>query len=311
MIKKLVALSWCALALVLLAACVQDLPMTRQMSANNIAGPVFLIPRTIQAGNFSLKAFERNYQRGGTAILYIEGDGTAFVNSKTISPISTPTDPVGLRLAAQDSHDNVFYLARPCQYRGTFMGKKECPNEYWTTHRFAPEVLSSYMIALDNLKAFNEVSGFHIVGYGGGAAIAAILAAQRSDILSLRTVAGNLDHQMMSRIHGTNELTGSLNPLDYATSLASKPQRHFVGKLDRVAPPKVYMSFAQKMGPTSCNAVTLVDKADHEMGWVEQWRVLKDLPTSCSQTQDAGLISTDVPLQINPADLGGQLSVIK
>ncbi len=54
-------------------------------------------------------------------------------------------------------------------------------------------MVNSIHKTLDQIKTRYNASGFNLIGYSGGGAIAALVAADRNDILSLRTVAGNLD----------------------------------------------------------------------------------------------------------------------
>lgn len=284
----------------LLTGCVAaDYPEMREQNAKQVAQKVFMMPRDIAASPFMLQAYERVYEKDAPATLYIEGDGTPFANADTASLNPTPTDPIGLRLAARDGGKNAIWLARPCQYNQGWQNGKDCPQTYWTNKRFAPEVIDAYMSALDNIKRYNNVTAFNIVGYDGGAAIATILAAKRDDILSLRTVAGNLDHRTTSQLHNTTFLDGSLNPIDFAAQAARLPQRHFIGKLDRITPPAVYNSYAQNAGDGSCMNVSLVDNADHERGWVEQWTVLKDMPLDCANAAEPQ------PVPFDPSSLDG------
>ena len=107
-------------------------------------------------------------------------------------------------------------------------------------------------------------------GFGGGA-VAAILAAQRDDVASLRTVAGNLDHRAHSAHHNVSYLEGSLNPPDFAAKLARVPQYHFIGGQDSVVPPGVLHSYLQSLGATSCAQYEFVQEAEHDKGWVNIW----------------------------------------
>lgn len=297
-----------ALAAVSMTAC-HDMPEYKKASAMNTALPVFMIPRVVPADPFTLQAYERVHKKYTTAVLYIEGDGTPYADANTLNFSSTPPDPVGLRLASQDGSPNVIYLARPCQYRQRYQGKEECPKVFGAEARYSEAVIHGYMNALDNIKAYHDLTGFEIVGYDGGAAIAAILAAQRTDIVSLRTVAGNLDTKTTSYLNNTKELDKSYNPVNYATKLALMPQRHFVGKLDRITPPAVYNSFAQALGPTPCNTSTLVDGADHMHGWVEQWNTLRTLPVGCQNMNKPALIEEPAPVPFDPSTLDGDKGI--
>lgn len=284
---------------VLLSAC-HEVPTIRRDSAMRTALPVHMIPRVVPADPFTLQGYERVHQKFTTAVLYIEGDGPTYASPTTLNFTSTPVDPVGLRLAAQDGSKNVVYLARPCQYRNSkYQGKDECPKVFTTDAKFSEAVIHGYNAALDNIKAYHDVTGFEIVGYDGGAAIAAILAAQREDIVSLRTIAGNLDTKATADLHKVAVPNKSYNPADYANQLRDMPQRHFVGKLDKVTPPAVYASYSQKLGNTPCNAASLIDNADHEHGWTEQWSTLRNLPAACTQPVEA----EPIPVTFDPTSL--------
>ena len=275
----------CAAAL--LTGCVAEHPVVAEDIAKRTAMPVFMIARKIPSTPFTLQAYERVYKKSYPATLYIEGDGE-----------QTPTNPVALRLAAQDGGSNVIWIARPCQYFSV-KTSKTCPAEYSTSKRFAPEVIESYNQVLNNIKATYNIPSFDIVGYDGGAAIATILASQRSDITSIRTVAGNLDPKTTASTNKQILADGSLNPLDFAAGISNIPQRHFIGKLDAETPPAVYNSFAQASGNGHCMNVTLVNNADHENGWTEQWKVLKDMPMDCAQPAEP------VPVPFDPTPLDG------
>lgn len=279
-----------------LAGCASH-PVMQDDAVKRTALPVFMLQRDIPGSQFMFESRERVYQKFQPATIYIEGDGKAYIDENRISDDATPDDPVALRLAAQDDSANVIWIARPCQYNKEWKHGKSCPSAYWTGKRFAPEVIDDYNIALDNIKAEYGIPSFHLVGYDGGAAIATILSAQREDILSLRTVAGNLDPKTTAALHNVAYSEESLSPVDFAPALNAMPQRHFLGKLDRVTPPAVYNSFAQNMPNAQCLNVSLVDNADHVLGWVEQWKVLKDMPLGCNAAPE--------PVPFDPTPLDG------
>ena len=254
-------------ALVGLTSCTE---MIKKDSAQRSAMPVFMIPRMITAGNFTLQAFERIHDKNGPAVVYIEGDG------------DTPSNPMATRLAAQDSADNVIVLARPCQYRGTYKGG-DCPKHIIGSHRYSEEVMQAYNTALNDIKATYDLSGFHLVGYGGGAAIATIVAAGRMDVASIRTVAGKLDPSVASeeqdrdvRVYGA-----SLNPRDFAQAIVTIPQRHFVGGKDQFVTDLQARNFLAQTNGAPCVNVSIIDNANHSENWVEQWGELLKIPVTC------------------------------
>ena len=249
--------------------------------AANIAGPVYMIEREIPAGPFSLTAFERMHERNAPADIYIEGDGKAWLSRTEISLNPTPHNPVALRLASRDKAENVAYLARPCQYSGMLDKNKACDEAYWTNKRFAPEVLKAYNDALDEMKRHYGIQGYNLIGFSGGGAVAAILAAQREDVLSLRTVAGNLDHRAHSAYHNVAVLEGSLNPPDFAPRLRAMPQVHFIGGQDPIMPPAILESYLQALGPTNCVQYKMIQEAEHDKGWADKWPELLSIRPTC------------------------------
>lgn len=228
----------------------------------------------IKADPFILTSYERVRQPGMVAAVYIEGDGLAWLSRTRASKDPTPTNPVALKLADEDKSANVVYLSRPCQ----FSKGEGCSQEYWTGKRFSPEVIAAMGKALDDIKKRHNIYGFNLMGFSGGGAVAALLAARRDDILSLRTVAGNLDTAAFTRLHRVTPLAGSLNPADVAEKIVRIPQKHFVGAEDKVVPRKIGESFVAATHRPDCIALTEVEGASHEDGWVEQWPKLLEQP---------------------------------
>lgn len=67
---------------------------------------------------------------------------------------------------------------------------------------------------MDALKQRFGATRLTLVGYSGGAAVAALLATRRNDVARLVTVDGNLDHRAWTAHHRVTPLTGSLNPAE-------------------------------------------------------------------------------------------------
>lgn len=275
------------LSLFVLSACGIETDL-KQRSANHIARPAFMVERKLSAGDFTLQAWERMHQRNEVATIYIEGDTINQLDTRpTLLTMnmprinSSPKMPLGLYLASRDKSTNLGYLARPCQY--VKMPKdKGCGTSYWLENRFAPEIIEAYQIALDDMKSRYSITGFNIVGYDGGANIAAILAAKRNDIMTLRTVAGNLNPDLTN--DKTNQKTlasTSVLAIDYASQLSNIPQHHFIGAADDMITPAVYHSFRQMVGLPDCISYSLVQDADHTNGWVEKWPELLAITPSC------------------------------
>ena len=200
----------------------------------------------------------------------------------------SPKNPVALRLAALDRAPNVIYLARPCQY--ITLADSPCTKDDWTGKRFSAAVVQSYQAALDQLKQRYPAATFHVTGFSGGANIAGLLAAQRTDIASLRTVAGNVDNDAFVAHHNVSAMPLSLTMADAAPRLSHIPQHHYIGADDTVVPRTVYESYARQLTDRSCAAVTIVPNATHTQGWESVWAREANTIPLCAHSQK---INTD------------------
>lgn len=231
------------------------------------------IRKNLKGPLFSLCSYVRFGDGASPVHVYIEGDGKAFLSRTRISPNPTPTSSLVRDLACLDPAMNVIYLARPCQYTA----KKDNPGwdrNYWTTKRFAPEVVSEMNNALSFLKEDYGFSELHLFGYSGGAAIAVLIAAERKDVIKLITIAGNLDHDAVNRFNKVPLLSGSLNPVDHASMISHIPQFHFIGENDEIIPHAAIDHFSVASDPTAEIQVISVPGCTHHKGWQSQWPTL-------------------------------------
>ncbi len=208
-----------------------------------------------------------------TLNVYIEGDGRAWITRYKISANPTPTEATAFHLASHDpslssGEASVLYLARPCQYvQGD--AAKQCDQKYWTSSRFAPEVIIALSEAIDSIKA--EVQAKHVVliGYSGGGVCAALVAAQRDDVTFLGSVAANLDTESWTRWHKVSPLYGSLNPMQKVKKLRHIPQRHLTSHDDVIVPPSISQNFCNALyKPEYCEQVSGVE---HGGAWYTVW----------------------------------------
>lgn len=251
--------------------------------AVSIAETRGLTRHDIQAPPFILASWQKINAPGEPVNLYIEGDGLAWLSRSTPSGNPTPKIAQALQLAAVDPSPNVIYIARPCQFTEIGAPGNACPREYWMGKRFAPEVVASFNSALNQMTREYGISGFNLVGFSGGANVAGLLAAHRSDIVSLRTVAGNLDNDYFTNFHKVSPMPGSLNMADLAAKLSGLPQRHFIGGRDKFVPTSVFESYQHAAGPSPCIHMTYNENAEHMKGWTDRWPEFMALPVSCSE----------------------------
>lgn len=268
--------------LIFLSSCQTSLKH-RFKTAENLAKLHSMDLRRIETNQFLLTYYERIHAFDRTtAIIYIEGDGRSWSTRHTPSSNPTPVNPIALKLATQDKRANVIYLARPCQYNKSRQLDGKCSQKYWTSHRFAPEIIEAMNTALSEIKLRYNITNFELIGFSGGGAIAALLAAQRNDVLNIRTVAGNLDHVVLHNIHNVSQLYGSMNAADIANNISHIPQHHFIGEKDKIVGITVYQSFNRLSGNTKCIRSTLVPNATHTNGWSEIWSELLESPLNCN-----------------------------
>lgn len=263
---------WLAGCLLLLTAACAALPTPadRLARAGGLAAARGWRPLSVPTAEFDLLAFVPGAQMSGDVLtIYIEGDGLAWLSPSHPAPDPTPRDPLGLRLALAQPGGNAAYLGRPCQY--VDVRRRGCESRYWTSARFAPEVIAATSQAIDALKRRFGARRLTLVGYSGGGAVAALVAARREDVARLVTVAGNLDHGAWTRLHRGDPLTGSLDAVDEAGRLRAIPQWHFVGAKDDNVTPELVRGFASRFPPERRPVVEVVPGFDHRCCWAEAW----------------------------------------
>lgn len=225
-----------------------------------------------EAGGFALASASAPHTApADTLAIYIEGDGLAFIGSRTISADPTPIDPLALRLALSERRAGTAWLGRPCQYTIPAGAGRNCDSIYWTSHRYSRAVLDSMSIAVDRLKSRSGAARLILIGYSGGGAIAALLAAERQDVAGLITIAANLDLGEWVAREKLAPLHGSLDPAMVAGKLSVLPQVHFAGTADDVVPPAVARAFMTRLGPAAPARLVEMPGFGHADKWLEAW----------------------------------------
>ena len=266
------------LSILFISGCGYTVPTDkqRQSTLQNLIKVKKLAKETIITKEFNLLSVHPNLStcRGAILNLYIEGDGLPWVTSTVISDDPTPINPLGLKLFLQDNHKCKVYLARPCQY----VSSSTCKKKYWTSHRFSSDVIDSFNEALDRIKKDSNAFGFNLFGYSGGGAVAAILTARRSDILTLVTIAGNLDVKYWTKEHYVTPLYGSLNPADFSERLSKVHQIHLIGSKDNIVDFGVFKSYIKRFKDKSQINYKIFKGYDHHCCWEKNWKqILEDI----------------------------------
>ncbi|MDP1603977.1 MAG: hypothetical protein Q8M03_12010 [Legionella sp.] len=242
------------------------------MQAASLAKRAGWHEQMIYTTQFTLKTYRMPAPKKATTLtIYIEGDGLAWLSEEMPSTNPTPMAAIGLRMAIHDQKNNpVVYLARPCQ----FVGKEElagCRPAYWTHSRFSPDVINAMNQAVGQLKNDYHAKHLILIGYSGGGTIAALIAARRTDVVQLTTVAAILDTDFWVRKESLTPLYGSLNPADAWKNLIAIPQIHWVGGKDALVPKEVALAFAKRFQATKKPTIRVIPAFNHVCCWATDW----------------------------------------
>ncbi|WP_257281109.1 serine hydrolase family protein [Endozoicomonas sp. ISHI1] len=213
--------------------------------------------------------------------VYIEGDGKAWLKRGVPSSDPTPVSRLVHSLMLEDSYSDIAYLGRPCQYIMTTF----CDKSVWTFGRYDSSSLASTNEALDYLKKKGGYRKLELIGYSGGATLALLSAAQRDDVISIRTVAGNLDPFFTNQFHKVSPMPSALNPLDFQNKLRVIPQIHFYGSKDPIIPFQISKHYLKSLASSECISIVRVEGATHSQGWNREWSTLIAINATCDRNK--------------------------
>lgn len=211
-------------------------------------------------------AFENLGHSGGRRLhVYLEGDGTPWLNRTRVSSDPTSREPIMLRLMALD-RSPALYLGRPC-YIG-LSDTAACNPRLWTNQRYSTEVVASMTEALKHYLATHNYSELVFNGHSGGGTLAILIARQFPETSGIVTLAGNLNTDEWIAFHHFSPLLGSQNPANLPPMPASVKEWHFVGRNDKNILP-AFVIPRKNIGPNI--EVTVIDNFDHTCCWKQIW----------------------------------------
>lgn len=210
-----------------------------------------------------------NQHRGSHLRIYVEGDGEPWIRKSRVALDPTPSNPVLLHLMHDVTHPAV-YLGRPC-YFGTATDQ-ECEQRWWTFDRYGQVVVASMCLAANRVSAQLGAQTVELIGYSGGGAIVVGMGACTDHLVSISTIAGNLNPQAWAEHNG-------YSPLDDLSPLAIRPNEvkeiHWQCRDDLNIPPSITDDyFAAHDGAIR----HIVDSCSHATGWQQYWSYIIDLP---------------------------------
>ena len=211
-----------------------------------------------------------NGQRGDHLRIYVDGDGKPWLRDTRVAIDPTPANPVLLRLMHDATHPAV-YLGRPC-YFGTATDQG-CEQRWWTFDRYGQVVVDSMCSAANRLSREQGAHTVSLVGYSGGGAIVVGMSGCTEKLVSVSTIAGNLDPDAWAEYHGYTALN-DLAPLDNeATRQNHFKEAHWQCREDRNIPP----SSTDNYFAVRESAIRhIVDSCSHSKGWKQYWSQIID-----------------------------------
>lgn len=266
-------------AVTLLASCSSIPTRDERLQAARDTAPAGYRDVIVATQNFDLLSFvPASSFHNEEIIVFIEGDGFAWLNKTTPSQDPTPITQTVLSLLRSSARPNAIYLARPCQFVGPTNGN--CAPRLWMTARYSDEVIDAMNEALNALKNEFAASEVWLVGHSGGGTIATLLAATRSDVSKIVTIAAPLDIDAFTSHHGVTPMSASLNPTKHVAALSNTPQLHLFGSDDKTVPEHLVQTYLDALPSKDCVQTKTVP-ATHQAGWGDLEPHPLDMTTTC------------------------------
>ena len=199
--------------------------------------------------------------------VYIESDGTPWIDESIPADDPTPRNPVALPMMLEGPRPAIL-LGRPCYFGTASTGR--CMATWWTHRRFAPEVVDSMAAALERAMADRGWSGrpINLVGFSGGGTLAVLMAPRVERLCAVITVASPLDLAEWTRSRGYSTMQGSIDPA-LSTPLPERiEQLHLRGALDRVVAADNGARFRHRNPGAEFRVIPGIG---HDIGWVSAW----------------------------------------
>jgi pimeloyl-ACP methyl ester carboxylesterase len=223
----------------------------------------------LPGSGFRHVAFYAGLDDGGRVLhVYVEHDGTPWLDPSHVAADPTPRRPLALALMARDSGPRLL-LGRPCYFDAVH--DAGCDATMWTQRRYAPEVVASMADALRAFLAEHPYPRVVLIGYSGGGTLAWLMASRVPETIGVVTLAANLDTDGWTRVHGYTRMAGSLNPAWQPPLPRAVREVHYVGGRDENVPPSLALAFRARHPQAT---IVELPQFDHRCCWVERWPAL-------------------------------------
>ena len=256
---------WLLLCSLLLSACA-GVP-TRNLQS--VAAKDGHKESVIETSTFSHRIFHnQKAMENGLLNVYLEGDGLPWIFRYFVVSDPTPRWPLMLKLMSRDTNAAV-YIGRPC-YNG-FAKSDGCSPGLWTEARYSQKVVVSMIEALRIEIQRSGATRVNLFGHSGGGALALLMAEQLVETDTIVTIAGNLDTDGWTDLHGYSPLYTSLNPVKRPPLNPRITQIHLMGGRDSNIPPLLASSWIDEQ-PNSYGVI--FREYDHNCCWASQWKTI-------------------------------------
>lgn len=208
--------------------------------------------------------------REGPLHIYLEGDGSPWIEETRIAADPTPRRAYALELMALDPRASA-YVGRPC-YNG-LRNAESCNPRLWTDERYSSRVVDSLESVIRQVAAGGGYEGLILIGYSGGGVLAMLLAERLEATRTLVTIAANLDIDAWTELHDYTPLGNSLNPARQPPLPPSIRQFHLAGGKDERVPPQIIETVSASQTESE---LLLYPEFDHTCCWTEIWTDVLD-----------------------------------
>jgi hypothetical protein len=259
--RALFACAAAYLVLAVLGGCASPVRRAERIAQNHGLEPLLL-----QGTGFQHHAFVTVGRDSDPLVVFIDGDGSPWIDGgRRIAADPTPRVPLALELAAA-TPVSALYLGRPCYLEAA--RPAGCSERLWTSERYSAAVVASMSAAAATYIAAHHARRVLLVGFSGGGTLAVLMARTVPHTIGVVTLAGNLDPDAWTRLHGYLPLNGSLNPTLETPLPPTMKQWYLVGGRDTNVPGAATVRYFERVSP---DRVWSYARFDHACCWVGEW----------------------------------------
>lgn len=252
----------------ILSSCVVPFDQYNKKAANYGFEQNVLTTDLYEHSYFSNSA-QVSWKNQNTLHIYIEGDGSPWIEGNWVALDPSPRNPVMLNLMHLDDSPAVL-LGRPCYHQDT--RQSQCDSKLWTSARYSRHVVESMTDAVAKLQQKHEFKEVVLFGHSGGGTLATLIVNLQQqpspNISAIITLAANLDIDAWTTSHRFLPLEESLNPALLAPSDSKSFQIHLYGSQDDIVDHSL-------LNPYFLDRPNLISKVysdfDHSCCWATIW----------------------------------------